>query len=1399
MNHLIKKNFLQGGGKKKPKASPATLRPPQLGSFEILNSYNVAEIVDLVSDGPIEGLVNQNGQTLGGGKSILQGIYLNNTPVEVSSSESFVIDTDIMFQSDISSGINSFGDIFFDYATNNYKYFGLPFNMTSHTANILGLFMAQGGLSKSPEYYSPINQGSLGASSSVTNWKWVGDSISSNPRYFCDTFLDRRVEAHYTSSSSLFLAGSLLSSLSADLSSDSNSTNKYTKALAIKASELLNKVKAIPVPEGWTTNSPVLLVVKIGTKSSPMNLASPSTDNSVDKHAGKLIVSTSGEDITYSYSGDLEDVSFDLLNFSGDFPQENIYKILVPEIDPITNSYTGNVYGCLVFMISTTDSSGIWANNYNKIMNCFVPFSERNIQLIFRRGAESAFVSKSKKYNYLNVACELKNGVEYQDPLQNFKNVYVDYDYGTEMFGPYNLQKNIQRIAGNYATASGGPSNPTLNISLSGTEGSVDNRNAGGTMNFSEWNKANVVQEDAIPIVHTIENPNVNSVFFTLSIPALNDTLETDYTQEVGSYKAGDKVPSIVNIEVDWGKTISGQQKSYGKKKYSVIALIDGQMTIDFGSPDLSSKESEYYKSIRDTSNNTFDQASIATPYELPSFEIGEDPSTVKRYLKITKLSAETNSVLVKKDVFLSKVTEIIENDLSYPLSSIIGIKIDARSFGSIPERSYDCRLKKISVPSNCFVMNADGSDKRYIKTSATYTNNNHVYIGDWDGTFKQAWTDNPAWIIYDLLTSKRYGLGSYLDETQINKWELYKIGRFCDAVDGNGYFVGCSDGAGGLEPRYSCNVVFKDQTKIFDAINMVASLFRGIVFFSNSEIHFLDDRPRTPISIFTNTNVKDGFFNYINNRRDQQFNTVEVTFLDRFDNYQVKVEYVQDEEDIRKRGVFKTSLSPVGVTSRAMARRVGQHLIYQTIKENQTVEFTAGLDSLLCRPGDLVIVEDEMKTRQTNYGRILDIDLSAKTLTIDNPYDNVNYTGKITVFTPTGYKTNDEMQSLAALNRSRLSSFEITTGIIDSSDNILTGTYAFSGYAAGYASGNAQNLPVQFPTYTGIAFSGHKLFCYYNTGATGYVFSTGLVYSNNNLYDKIITSTGIKGISDIQSTDTGIVPNIFKTGYRYSGASATKRGSSSGVMFGKFRIDSESYRGVLENEISTVNYPQITTFNITGYQNLNYGAIVSGDTGDININLLQFVEKGSPYRIVRQNASDQIYKIIAIKEQTQNEYSVIASKYNTGKFVEIENFITQDFLPDTYSTSTPMVNGINITQLNAPTIATFTTGATGASNFTLTGTWTKVDSAIGYSAEIYNQISNSFYSTSITDNNITGYGVTGLSILGQWNLRVKSLGNASMTLESQYAKTGKFVAYTSPSSIISPLGRPSITNFTLT
>ena len=614
------------------------------------------------------------------------------------------------------------------------------------------------------------------------------------------------------------------------------------------------------------------------------------------------------------------------------------------------------------------------------------------------------------KFNFGNLLAQANFGEEDQPVLSNFKNVYIDTTYNSDLIGPYRQGGNVDRLNENKAVLA---SNWSLNrggqpLEYSDGEGSND---AGRLtkQNYSNWNTLDRLNEKALPVVHTISNPNVKKCFISLSISALADTMSQDLegvTHAIkGKLKAGAKYPSVLYVEVETGKILSnGNEQVHGTYVFRFVSLIQGEVGLDLGNEDASSFRS-YYNWVATSSPHLFE------PFNLPDAEIsGKEQSYEKRYIKITRKSTETFSSLISKKVRLAKVTEIIPVNFNYPFSAVIGTKIDSRSFGSIPSRIFDLKLKKIRVPSNYNPIHSDGSDKRYLKSSSDTKRN--VYNGIWDGTFKIAWTDNPAWILYDLLSSKRYGLGQYIDEEKIDKWDLYKIGRFCDAVDDNGNFVGVSDLRGGLEPRFSCNILLQERTKLFDSINMIASLFRGMVYYNNSEITFVDDRPKIPSALFTNSNVKDGFFGYSNYKRDEQYNTIEVLYIDRFENFESKIEYIEDEEDIRKRGVFKKTISPAGVTSRAMARRIGQHFIFQTIKENQSVTFIAGLESLLCKPGDLIIIEDELKTLKSNFGRVLDVDQASRKIRLSEKHIAGEYNNSLTVYAPTGIPTLKEQNN---------------------------------------------------------------------------------------------------------------------------------------------------------------------------------------------------------------------------------------------------------------------------------------------------------------------------------------------------------------------------------------------------
>ena len=204
--------------------------------------------------------------------------------------------------------------------------------------------------------------------------------------------------------------------------------------------------------------------------------------------------------------------------------------------------------------------------------------------------------------------------------------------------------------------------------------------------------------------------------------------------------------------------------------------------------------------------------------------------------VRLRRITADSTQTSLQNKTFLESYTEVIESKLRYPNSALMALRVDASQFTSIPRRSYDLKLLRVRIPSNYF------SETR-------------SYAGVWDGTFKVAWTDNPAWCFYDLVTSTRYGLGSFIPESQVDKWALYRVARYCDELVPNGL--------GGYEPRFTCNLYLQSREQAYKVVQDMASIFRGMAYWSGGAITVTQDAPQDPVYQFTAANVIGGEFAY--------------------------------------------------------------------------------------------------------------------------------------------------------------------------------------------------------------------------------------------------------------------------------------------------------------------------------------------------------------------------------------------------------------------------------------------------------------------------------------------------------------------------------------------------------
>jgi hypothetical protein len=269
--------------------------------------------------------------------------------------------------------------------------------------------------------------------------------------------------------------------------------------------------------------------------------------------------------------------------------------------------------------------------------------------------------------------------------------------------------------------------------------------------------------------------------------------------------------------------------------------------------------------------------------------------------------------------------------------------------------------------------------------------NKARIYNGPWDGTFKLGWTDNPAWILYDLMINPIYGVGNSIDDREdVNIFNLYRIAQYCDAVDEDGYFDGLPDATRGLEPRFSCNLRIHEAKNAFEVIGNMASVFRGFTYWDGVGLNFAVDKEKEISAIFNNGNVHDGLFNYGDVVNSARFTKIEVLYADAKDQYGQKAEYIEDEEGIRKYGLITKILNGIGCTSKSQAKRMGKYVLLSNKMETEIAKFKASSECHFLEPGDIIRIDDELKNFEINYGKILDVYSAG-----NNPYvlieNNVN------------------------------------------------------------------------------------------------------------------------------------------------------------------------------------------------------------------------------------------------------------------------------------------------------------------------------------------------------------------------------------------------------------------------
>ncbi|MGU9869894.1 host specificity protein J, partial [Kluyvera ascorbata] len=314
--------------------------------------------------------------------------------------------------------------------------------------------------------------------------------------------------------------------------------------------------------------------------------------------------------------------------------------------------------------------------------------------------------------------------------------------------------------------------------------------------------------------------------------------------------------------------------------------------------------------------------------------------------LRLRKLTADANSAKVGDTMTLQSYTEVVDAKLRYPNTALLYIEFDSSQFnGSIPQISCEPKMRVIRVPDN-------------------YDPETRSYLGTWTGAFKWAWTDNPAWIFYDLVLSDRFGLGNRLTAANIDKWSLYEVAQYCDQLVPDG------KGGNGTEPRYTCNVYVQDRNDAYTVLRDFAAIFRGMTYWGGDQIVALADMPRDIDFSYTRANVIDGQFTYASSTTKTRYTNALVSWSDPDNAYADAMEPVFEQQLVARYGFNQLEVTAIGCTRQSEANRKGRWGIL-TNNKDRVVTFSVGLDGNIPQPGYIIAVAHELLSGKVTGGRI--------------------------------------------------------------------------------------------------------------------------------------------------------------------------------------------------------------------------------------------------------------------------------------------------------------------------------------------------------------------------------------------------------------------------------------------
>ncbi|ROQ49091.1 host specificity protein J [Pseudomonas putida] len=362
--------------------------------------------------------------------------------------------------------------------------------------------------------------------------------------------------------------------------------------------------------------------------------------------------------------------------------------------------------------------------------------------------------------------------------------------------------------------------------------------------------------------------------------------------------------------------------------------------------------------------------------------------------VRARRITPEANSSLVQDGMWIDAIAEVVDSDQEYPLTAVGCLEYDAEQFGGdIAKVAALMRGRIVSVPANY------EPETRTYHTSGPGTTN-----GVWNGTFKQAYTNNPAWVFYDLVLHPYYGLGERIDSTQIDRWSLYRIAQYCDQLVPNG--------AGGQEPRFTCNLYLQKQAEAYAVLQDLTSIFHGMAFWDGSQIVVNADMPSDPVYTYTPSQILgDGAIKYSGSRLRDRHSLAIVAWDNPAQGFETDKEPIFDDEAMAEIGVREVSVEALGCTSLGQAQRAGQWALMTEQLQTRGATIRVGLDGHIPRPGQVIALSDPMLSGRANGGRIAAV--AGRVITLDRDTE-VTPGARLLVNLPSGKSETRQVRSVA-------------------------------------------------------------------------------------------------------------------------------------------------------------------------------------------------------------------------------------------------------------------------------------------------------------------------------------------------------------------------------------------------